>query len=99
MTARATTSAGPTAGPLASPPLPRSWYGRFRRRVFRTDPIDREPVVLRHNRIYILPTGRGMAFLGTLVMMLVTSLNYALSLGFVVTFLLSGLMAAALLHA
>ena len=31
-------------------------------------------------------------------MMLLTSLNYALSLGFVVTFLLAGLVAAALLH-
>ena len=74
------------------------WLARFRQRIFRTDPADREPVILRHSRIYILPTRRGIAFIGTLAVMLVTSLNYALSLGFVVTFLLSGLAAAALLH-
>src|SRR3954447_21084237 len=78
---------------------PQSWYRRIRQRVLRVEPADREPLVLRHNRIYIVPTGRGAAFLGTLVMMLITSLNYALSLGFAVTFLLSGVAAAALLHA
>lgn len=72
--------------------------GRYRQRLFRHAPDDREPVVLRHRRIYILPTRRGLAFIATLAMMLVTSLNYALSLGFAVTFLLAGLAAAALLH-
>jgi len=72
--------------------------GRYRQRLFRQAPDDREPVVLRHRRIYILPTRRGVAFITTLAMMLVTSLNYALSLGFAVTFLLAGLCAAALLH-
>jgi uncharacterized protein (DUF58 family) len=71
---------------------------RYRQRLFRDSPDDREPVVLRHRRIYILPTKRGLAFLATLAMMLVTSLNYALSLGFAVTFLLAGLASAALLH-
>ena len=74
------------------------WLRRLRQRAFRIAPNDREPIVLRHGRIYILPTRRGLAFLGALVMMLTTSLNYALSLGFGVTFLLSGLAAAALLH-
>jgi uncharacterized protein (DUF58 family) len=54
--------------------------------------------VLRHRRIYILPTRRGLAVLATLALMLVTSLNYSLALGFGVTFLLAGLAAAALLH-
>jgi uncharacterized protein (DUF58 family) len=66
--------------------------------MFRHNPADHDPVVLRHSRIYILPTRRGLAFLGTLAIMLLTSLNYALSLGFVATFLLTGLAAAALLH-
>ena len=44
-------------------------------------PADRAPVVLRHSRIYILPTRRGFAVIGTLLLMLLTSLNYALSLG------------------
>ena len=55
-------------------------------------------VVLRHSRIYILPTRRGLALMVTLALMLLTSLNYALSLGLVVTFVVTGLVAAALLH-
>jgi uncharacterized protein (DUF58 family) len=55
-------------------------------------------VVLRHRRIYILPTKRGIALLVTLSMTLLTSLNYSLSLGFAATFLLVGLVAAALIH-
>jgi uncharacterized protein (DUF58 family) len=90
------TAAGTAA---AAPPASRGrWPARFRQRLLRTDPGDVEPVVLRHSRIYILPTRRGAAFVATIATMLVMSLNYALSLGFVVTFLLSGLAGAALLH-
>ena len=86
----------------AGVPPPQAWPGgwlrRFRRRFFHIDPTDAGTVVLRHRRIYILPTRRGLVFIATILTMLVTSLNYALSLGFMVTFLLSGLVAAALLH-
>jgi uncharacterized protein (DUF58 family) len=71
---------------------------RLRQRAFRLAPADRASVVLRHSRIYILPTRRGYAVIATLLMMLLTSLNYALSLGLGVTFLLAGLVSAALLH-
>jgi len=82
-----------------APPGPRAgWLARFRQRLLRIDPTDLEPVVLRHSRIYVLPTRRGAAFIATVATMLVLSLNYALSLGFAVTFLLSGLAAAALLN-
>jgi uncharacterized protein (DUF58 family) len=74
------------------------WHTRIRQRFFRRAPTDREAVVLRHSRIYILPTRRGLALIATLTVMLLTSLNYALSLGFVATFLVAGLIAAALLH-
>ena len=70
----------------------------MRQRLFRHAPADDRPVTLRHHRIYILPTRRGWAFIGTLLLLLLTSLNYALSLGFVVTFLLGGLVAIALIH-
>ena len=73
-------------------------WSRLRQRTFRGAPADRSPVVLRHSRIYILPTRRGYAVIATLITMLLTSLNYALSLGLGVTFLLGGLVAAALLH-
>ena len=75
-----------------------SWRANYRQRLFRHAPADNEPVILRHRRIYILPTKRGLAFLATLGMALLTSLNYSLSLGFVATFMLAGLVAAALLH-
>jgi len=71
---------------------------RVRQRAFRVAPADVDPVVLRHSRIYILPTRRGCALIGTLAIMLMTSLNYGLSLGLLITFLLSGTVAAALLH-
>jgi hypothetical protein len=74
------------------------WHARARQRWLRIDPRDVDPVVLRHRRIYILPTPRGLAFMGTIATMLVLSLNYAMSLGFAMTFLLSGLAGAALLH-
>jgi uncharacterized protein (DUF58 family) len=75
------------------------WVARLRQRAFRGAPADREPVVLRHSRIYILPTRRGWAMIATVAMMLVASLNYALSLGVGVSFMLAGLLAAGLLHA
>ena len=90
------------AAPVArAPPRGASrTHGRaLRQRAFRgaRRPIA-SPVVLRHSRIYILPTRRGYAVIATLITMLLTSLNYALSLGLGVTFLLGGLVAAALLH-
>ncbi|MEO8345556.1 MAG: DUF58 domain-containing protein [Betaproteobacteria bacterium] len=74
------------------------WVARIRQRAFRIAPADRDPVVLRHSRIYILPTRPGWAMIATVATMLVASLNYALSLGVGVAFLLSGLLAASLLH-
>jgi uncharacterized protein (DUF58 family) len=74
-------------------------WQRLRQRAFRVAAADRASVVLRHSRIYILPTRRGYAVIATLLVMLLTSLNYALSLGLAITFLLGGLVAAALLHA
>jgi uncharacterized protein (DUF58 family) len=75
-----------------------SWRANYLQRLFRHTPADHDPVILRHRRIYILPTKRGLAFLATLGMTLLTSLNYSLSLGFVTTFMLAGLVAVALVH-
>ncbi|MEO6929116.1 MAG: DUF58 domain-containing protein [Casimicrobiaceae bacterium] len=83
----------------AAPSSLRNYIARQRQRIFRHAPHDEQPVVLRHSRIYILPTRRGLAMIGTLLVMLLASLNYGLSLGFGVTFALMGLVAAALLHA
>lgn len=71
---------------------------RFVQRVFRTRPEDVLPLAVRHQRIYVLPTQRGCAFLAALLLMLVASINYSLSLGYALSFLLTGLFAATLLH-
>jgi uncharacterized protein (DUF58 family) len=78
--------------------LPLTWAGRARERFLRRTPSDGPAVTLAHARIYILPSRRGLAVIGTLATMLVASLNYGLALGLVVTFLLTGLVSAALLH-
>lgn len=77
----------------------KAWTGRVRQRVWRLSASDREPIVLRHRRIYILPTRRGWALIATLAVMLVTSMNYALSLGYALTFLAAGMVSAALIAA
>jgi uncharacterized protein (DUF58 family) len=87
----------PTPAPAAQGAAA-TWRSRYLQRLFRHAPSDREPVVLRHRRIYILPTKRGLAFIGTLMLALITSLNYSLSLGFIATFLMIGLVAAGLIH-
>jgi uncharacterized protein (DUF58 family) len=75
-----------------------SWPARWRQRIWRRAPSDRGTVVLRHRRIYILPTRRGLALIATLATMLIASMNYALALGFALTFLVAGLVASALLQ-
>jgi uncharacterized protein (DUF58 family) len=80
------------------PTAPGAWFKRSKQRFWRLAPSDPDSVTLTHNRIYILPTGRGWAFSFTLVLMLLTSMNYALSLGYALTFLFGGLMHAAMLH-
>ncbi|MCX7136057.1 MAG: DUF58 domain-containing protein [Proteobacteria bacterium] len=53
---------------------------------------------LVQRRIFILPSRHGMLFVGALALMLTGSINYNLSLGFVLTFLLGGLGVNSILH-
>ena len=71
------------------------------RTVFRLGPDSPEaaPVRLQQGRIYILPTLPGLAFAGVLLIMLVASINYSLSLGYAFTFLLGGVGIASVLGA
>lgn len=66
-------------------------------RFFRTRPQDALPLTITHERIYILPSSRGWMFVASLLVMLVASINYSLSLGYALCFLLTGLFASALL--
>lgn len=63
----------------------------------RDTPV-RGPVYLPHRRIYILPTRAGIAFAVALLLMLIGSINYQLSLGYMMTFLLAGMGTVAMLH-
>ena len=71
---------------------------RIRQRLFRTRAEDDLPMRIEHQRIYILPTTRGCAFLGALLLMLLATVNYSLSLGYALCFLLTGMFSATLLH-
>ena len=61
-------------------------------------PPERGTVVLVHRRVYIVPARLGLYFAATLVVLLVGSINYSLSLGFALTFLLAGLGLAGMVH-
>jgi uncharacterized protein (DUF58 family) len=54
----------------------------------RLAPLERTTLTQRN--IYIVPTRAGLAFGATVLVLLVASLNYQLSLGFALTFLLAG---------
>lgn len=54
-------------------------------------PPERGAIVLGHRRVYIVPSRLGLFFGAALLILLVGSINYALSLGFALTFLLAGM--------
>lgn len=56
----------------------------------RSGPFD-GPVVLDKNRVYILPTRTGLVYMLLLLLLLIGSVNYGKSLGYMLTFLLAGL--------
>lgn len=56
-------------------------------------------VTLTQRSVYIIPTRRGFAFAGALVVMLMGDINYVLGLGYVLTFLLGAMGLMSMLHA
>jgi uncharacterized protein (DUF58 family) len=56
------------------------------------------PILLDRRRIFILPTRFGLIFGVFLLAMLIGSINYSLSLGYVLTFLLGGIALIGILH-
>ena len=69
----------------------------FLERVFRPAP-EAAPVTLTQRRLYILPTRHGLLFALLLLVMLLGAINYANSMGFVLTFLLGSLAVVSILH-
>ncbi len=66
--------------------------------IFRANVPESSPVTLVQRRIFILPTRQGYTFAFTVMILLVASINYALSLGFVLTFTLISMAGVAMLH-
>jgi uncharacterized protein (DUF58 family) len=66
-------------------------HPRLANRLWGFTPPERGTVVLVHRRVYIVPARLGWMFGATLIVLLVGSINYALALGFGLTFLLAGL--------
>ena len=65
---------------------------------FRTAKSDGLIVILNPRHIYILPTRFGWLYLILIISLLTGSINYAISLGFAMTFLLTGLGLICMLH-
>ena len=80
--------------PVASPSL-RERVGDW---IFPPKGPEAGPVVLGQRRVYILPTGGGLMFGVTLLLVLTGSINYNLSLGYVLVFLLAGNGMVSMLH-
>ena len=71
---------------------------RFRAWMFRQK-IESGTIVLTQRRIFILPTKQGLALALVLGLMLLGDINYNLSLGYVLTFLLAMMAVMSMLHA
>lgn len=59
---------------------------------------ERGTIVLVQRRVFILPTRQGLLFAGVIVLMLIGSVNYDLSLGFILAFLLGATGIQSMLH-
>ena len=66
--------------------------------IFRGRFPEQPPVVLTQRRIFILPTRTGYFFAFVLLLLLIASINYSLSLGFLLTFLLASMGSVSMLH-
>jgi hypothetical protein len=70
----------------------------FQRWLFRLAPDEQLPIVLSQRRIFIVPTRAGILYAVVLMVMLIGAINYNLSLGHALIFLLAGLGIVAMVH-
>jgi uncharacterized protein (DUF58 family) len=70
----------------------------FVRWALRVRPPEPAPIVLTQRRVYVLPTRAGLAYATALAVILLGAMNYNLSLGHALVFLLAGLGVVAILH-
>ena len=86
----------PLASRLSAPY--RALRSHIDRWLFQLRGAEAGSIVLVQRRIFILPSRHGMFYVGALLLMLTGSVNYNLSLGFVLTFLLTALGVNSILH-
>ena len=77
---------------------PTLWKLSFWQQWFRIAHTNNQVATLNPRQIYILPTRWGLLFAVMVIALLVGSINYSLSLGYYVTFLLASLGNMAMLH-
>lgn len=70
---------------------------QFRTWLFRPK-LESGTVTLNQRRIFIIPTRQGIGFVGVLLVMLLGDINYNLSLGYVLTFLLGTTALMTMVH-
>ncbi len=73
------------------------WH-QFIARIGQREGRQHSPVELGLRRIFIMPTRSGLIFAATLLAILIGSINYKNSLGYILTFTLAGLGLVAILH-
>jgi uncharacterized protein (DUF58 family) len=78
--------------------LRRRLHERFVRWALRVPTPEPAPVVLSQRRVYVLPTRGGLAFGTALITIFLGAVNYNLSLGHALVFLLAGLGLVTILH-
>ncbi|WP_374484149.1 DUF58 domain-containing protein [Zoogloea sp.] len=71
----------------------------FQRWLFRVKGPEAAPITLGQRRIFVLPTTFGLALGATLAVMLLASINYTLSLGYALTFLIGSVAWVSIHHA
>ena len=74
-------------------------FERFARWIEARRRAPRGELTLGRRNVYVLPSRAGMLYALVLLTMLVASINYALQLGFMLTFLLAAVAIVTLLHA
>ena len=73
-------------------------WARLHRWIFRRGRDEQSPIVLTQRRIFIVPTAAGALFALVLAVMLIGAVNYDLSLGHALVFLLVGLALVGMVH-
>lgn len=85
---------------MPGPVGPVAWLRRqLDRWLFRIGAPEPAPIRLAQRRIYVLPTRTGLVFAAALIVMLIASINYALSLGYMLTFLIASVGVTSIVHA